>query len=449
MSVKSAQLKEHALYLPLLRLMTNPTAALTTIHDNYGELVLTKFFNKKILFICKPEHFERIFNLEAKGSVSRDCLYEAKKTLFGDGLLNSRAETWSNQRRLMQPFFTKEAVAVWHGLMLEETDKLVQRLMTGTQAEINLSRELKTLVQSIFIRILFGRSAITSADALLIDSVDTITKGLVPLLVTELLGKAYLNKLFFYQNRKLQKAIKYFNTFVAKELEQNSRNHDGSLISLMAQAQDKKSGYFMAGSLLNDEAINLFLAGQDTTINTLVWFFYLIGKHEAVHQKITEEISWQRQEPLTPENLSKLVYTKAALHETLRIFPAAAGLSRQPVAEDFELDGNKFSQDTIILLSLNYAHHDNKLWERPDKFYPEHFANPELAAKRHRFAFLPFGGGIHNCIGRHLAELEMMIIIVSLLRKFSIKHRMDVKKAISITVKPDRDVRVTITKNKP
>lgn len=449
MSAKSVQLKEHALYLPLLQLMTNPTAALTTIHDNYGELVLTRFFNKKILFVCKPEHFERIFNLEAKGSVSRDCLYEAKKPLFGDGLLNSKAETWNNQRRLMQPFFTRETVAVWQGLMLEETDKLVQRLMTGAQAEINLSRELKTLVQRIFIRILFGRSNITGDDLLLIDSVDTITKGLVPLLVTELLGKAYLNRIFFYQNHKLQKATKYFNAFVAKELQQNNRDSNGSIISLMAQAQDKKSGYFMAGNLLKDEAINLFLAGQDTTINALVWFFYLIGKHEAVHKKITEEISWHREETLTSENLSKLVYTKAALHETLRLFPAAAGLSRQPVAQDFELDGNKISQDTIILLSLNYAHHDNKLWEQPDKFYPEHFANPKFTAKRHRFAFLPFGGGIHNCIGRHLAELEMMLIIVSLLREFTFKHGLDIKKAISITVKPDRDVRVTITKNKP
>lgn len=441
------QIKEHSLYLPILRLITNPTAAMTTIHGNYGELVLTRFFNKKLLFVCKPEHIEQIFSKEAKGTVSRDCLYEAKKPLFGDGLLNSKAYVWSHQRRLMQPFFTKEAVADWNELIIEETDNLISQLKDNANTEINLSREIKTLVQRIFIRILFGRSAINSDDAVLIDSVDTITKGLVPLLVTELLGKGYMNNLFFFQNRKLNKAIELFTGFVAKELHQNRLENGNSLISGLACAQDKKSGYSMTGDLLNDEAINLFLAGQDTTINTLVWFFYLIGKHEPIHRKITEEIALHKHDPLTPENLSKLIYTKATLHETLRLYPATSGLSRQPVSGDFDLDGVPISEDTIILLSIYFTHHNEQLWEKPGSFYPDHFANPEIAGKRHRHSFLPFGGGIHNCIGRHLAELEMMIIIVSLLRVFTFKTGMTVNKAISLTLKPDRDVRVKILPN--
>jgi cytochrome P450 len=379
--------------------------------------------------------------------VSRDCLYEAKKPLFGDGLLNSKAGVWANQRRLMQPCFTKEAVEGWNELIIEETDKLVSRFKAYPGAEINFSREIKTLVQRIFIKLLFGRSEINNDDAVLIEAVDAITKGLVPLLVTELLGKGYFNRLFFRQNRNLKKAVKLFTGFVARELQGNPDN-GSSLISALAQACDKKTGYSMAEDLLNDEAINLFLAGQDTTINTLVWFFYLIGKDEDAHNKISEEIAFNITEPLTAENLSKLTYTKAALHETLRLYPATSGLSRQPIADHFELDGFAISGDTIILLGIYKTHHDKRYWEHPDKFYPEHFANPELAAKRHRYAFLPFGGGIHNCIGRHLAELEMMIIIVSLLRAFTVKTDMTVGNALSITLKPDRDVMVEIALNK-
>jgi cytochrome P450 len=88
-----------------------------------------------------------------------------------------------------------------------------------------------------------------------------------------------------------------------------------------------------------------------------------------------------------------------------------------------------------------YATHRNeKLWERPNEFYPEHFVKPKQETERHKYAFFPFGGGRHNCIGRHFAELEMMIIIVTLLREFSFKTDIDIKEAVSVTLKPNRDI---------
>ena len=62
----SSQLQQRSLLIPLLRLITNPIAALTTIHSRYGDLVLTSFFKKKLLFIRKPEHIEEVFSYELK-----------------------------------------------------------------------------------------------------------------------------------------------------------------------------------------------------------------------------------------------------------------------------------------------------------------------------------------------------------------------------------------------
>jgi enediyne biosynthesis protein E7 len=246
-----------------------------------------------------------------------------------------------------------------------------------------------------------------------------------------------------WQTRKFNQSVRQFADFVEQALEANAYN-DNSLLSLLSRATDKKTGYAMTKALLKDEAITLYLAGQDTTINTVVWFFYLLGKHEAVQQKITEEVRLYKSEELTPENLSKLTYTKAALYETLRHYPAATALSRNPVVDDFKIDNHKIARDTTLLMSIYTAHHDAQNWENPDDFYPDHFANPKLSDKRHRYAFLPFGGGIHNCIGKHFADQEMMIIIVSLLREFTFKTKMTVKTTMSVTMKPDRDVMVAI-----
>ena len=442
-------LPEHSLFIPLIRLITNSSAALSSIHKKYGELVLTRFFGKFILFVSKPECIEHIFSQEAKGNVSRDALYEGKKPVFGDSLINSKNELWTDQRKLMQPFFNKEAIACWNDLMVEETTAMVNRFKAEGKAEINISKEIKLVVQGIVTRILFGNQLEKTKQIMLMECVDAIIRGLVPQLSSGVLGSNIFNYLFIWQKQKFNRAINQFADFVEQALRANVTQNDHSLLALLSHATDKKSGYTMTEALLKDEAITLYLAGQDTTINTIVWFFYLIGKDETVHKNLTTEVLRYKNEPLTPENIAKLTYTKATLSETLRKFPAATAVTRNPIVDDFVLDGHNIPRDTTILISIYTAHHDAKSWEKPDDFYPEHFADPDLAAKRHRHAYLPFGGGIHTCIGKHLAEQEMMIIIVSLLREFSFKTEMSVKTAISVTMKPDRDVIVAVTPTIP
>ncbi len=444
---QTPHLHEFKIFFPLLRLITNSSAALSTIHKKHGGLVLTRFFGKLILFVSKPKHIEHIFSQEAKGNVSRDALYDAKKPVFGNGLVNSKNELWTNQRKLMQPFFNKDAIACWNELMVEETAMMVNRFKAVGKTEINISKEIKLVVQSIVTRILFGNRLDKARQSVLMECVDTIIKGLVPQLSAGVLGSNIINYLFIWHNRRYKHAVKQFADFVEQALKANTITNDTSLLSLLSQATDKKTGYAMTEALLKDEAITLYLAGQDTTINTVVWFFYLIGKHEAVQQTIIEEVRRYKNEPLTPENMAKLTYTKAALNETLRKYPAATAVSRNPIMDGFVLDGYAISQNTTMLVSIYAAHHDAQNWEKPDDFYPKHFADPELAGKRHRHAYLPFGGGIHNCIGKHLAEQEMLVIIVSLLRAFSFKTQMTVKTAISVTMKPDRDVIVSIKPN--
>jgi enediyne biosynthesis protein E7 len=195
---QNSSLTEHKIFLPLLRLITNSSAALTTIHNKYGELVLTRFFGKLILFVSKPEAIEHIFSQEAKGNVSRDALYAAKKPVFGDGLVNSKNELWTNQRKLMQPFFNKEAIVCWNALMIEETAAMVDRFKAEGIDEINIFKEIKLVVQSIVTWILFGNRLDKAQQSVLMECVDAIIKGLVPQLSAGVLGANIINYLFIW-----------------------------------------------------------------------------------------------------------------------------------------------------------------------------------------------------------------------------------------------------------
>lgn len=438
--------KNLPIFLDLLGLITHPTRALTSIHKKHGDLVQTQFFNKNLVFVSKPEHYDEIFNLEAKGLLNRDSMYNAKKPMFGDGLFNGRGETWVNQRRLMQPLFTKEAITSWQDIIIDEADSLVDRIRNAGLGEVNLSKEVKIIVQSIIIKIMFGRAGSSKNDKALIGSIDTIVGGLFFALVTEVLGKGKLRLLFVAQNWRMEKAMRQFKAYVYEEIESKKKGPLGKdIISLFTQANNSKSGYTMTKELLKDEAVTLFLAGQETTANTLVWFFYLIGKDEAVQQKIIEEIKQYKGDTLNPENIAKLKYTKAALQETLRLYPQATGLSRD-TASDVVIGGRSIKQGSTIVMSIYATHHDKNIWEYPESFYPEHFLN-QMEDSRHKYAFIPFGGGIHNCIGRHMAELEMMVIITTLLRTFHVSEVSALKGKVSLTLKPDRDLIATLAQN--
>lgn len=424
----------------LARLITNPTGALTAIHHRYGDYVQTSFFNKKIVFTSDPAHYEEIFGLEAKGLLNRDSLYNAKKPMFGDGLFNSRDQTWTSQRRIMQPMFTRQAIAEWHGIMLTEADNISQRIKSDGIRTVNLSKELKLLIQSILIQVMFGQKKSSQSEEMLMEAIDTIVKGLFPHLLTETLGKGKLKNIFFLQNRRMEKAINQFVTYVNSKIDE-IEPMTNNLISQMMKGKDR-DGSQMSRELLKDEAVTLFLAGQDTTVNTLIWFFYLLGKHASVHQRITDEILSLGDAPLTPDILEQLIYTKATLYETLRLYPQAIALSRD-TAEAIIVGGNTIQRDTSVIMSLYATNRDARWWERPDEFYPEHFLNDRT--KRHKYAFLPFGGGVHNCVGRHFAELEMMVIIGTLLRQFTLAVSEDIGPTVSITYKPKKDVIVSIT----
>ena len=168
--------------------------------------------------MCKPQWIEEVYRLEAKGVFNREFLYDAKKVVFGDSLVNSQHEVWLRQRRVMQPLFNKEAVSLWESSFVEESTALVERIKLGT-ADINLSHEFKQLIQRIFIRVLFGRSAdeIDRADRL-IESIDAISRGLAPLVVTELIGLGKLKWLFPFRVKRLKRGLRILKAFVDEEI---------------------------------------------------------------------------------------------------------------------------------------------------------------------------------------------------------------------------------------
>ena len=101
--------------------------------------------------------------------------------------------------------------------------------------------------------------------------------------------------------------------------------------------------------------------------------------------------------------------------------------------------GQAISKGTTIVLGMYATHCDEKLWERPNEFYPERFVNPEMETERHKYAFFPFGGGLHNCISATICSnaCSFSSIRVSMSLKTS--------RIMSISAAPENETRLPRT----
>ena len=110
------------------------------------------------------------------------------------------------------------------------------------------------------------------------------------------------------------------------------------------------------------------------------------------------------------------------INESLRLVTPLPFNVRQAV-RDTELLGYFIPAGTNINLWPGLNHRLPELWTDPEKFDPDRFAKPRTEHKRHRYAFAPFGGGAHKCIGMVFGQLEVKTVIHRLLRQYRLSCR--------------------------
>jgi len=115
-------------------------------------------------------------------------------------------------------------------------------------------------------------------------------------------------------------------------------------------------------------------------------------------------------------DLAELKYTRMVFEEAMRLYPPAHSIARTAVAED-RIGGVRVPAGANVTISPYVTHRSARYWPEPERFDPERFA-PEAVARRHRFAYLPFGGGPRICIGASFAISEAQVIIASVAQRF-------------------------------
>jgi cytochrome P450 len=119
---------------------------------------------------------------------------------------------------------------------------------------------------------------------------------------------------------------------------------------------------------------------------------------------------------VTPEMLPKLPLLRQVIDETLRMFPVVWIADRKP-QRALSLGPYTIPEGRRVIFSMLVTQRDARFFPEPERFDPGRFS-PERVGQIPEGAYLPFGAGVHMCIGNHFALMELQIILAALLQKY-------------------------------
>jgi cytochrome P450 len=354
--------------------------------------------------------------------------------ILGHGLLVSEGAFWLRQRRLAQPAFHPARLARFGAHMVAAAAATERRWAASADRgePFDVAKDIMRLTLRIVQETLLG--AQTPADA---DDVGRAVTGVLretrrrmrDLLVEPTWVPSRRNRAFEDHLATLDRAV---GRMIAERRRTGGGGED--LLGTFLDAVDEDGGR-MNDRQLRDEVMTMFLAGHETTANALAWTFELLGRHPDVQRRLRahlREVLGDR--AATVEDVPRLGRVRMVLSEAMRLYPPAWVTARMP-RRDTELGGFFIPAGSRVFVSPYVVHRHPDLWENPEGFDPERFADP---AALDRFAYFPFGGGPRLCIGHRFAMMEGILLLATLLRDLHLE-RVSARPAVPeamITLRP-------------
>ena len=186
---------------------------------------------------------------------------------------------------------------------------------------------------------------------------------------------------------------------------------DNDLFSALVHARAEEDGAAFSDEDVVNHMIFLLMAAHDTTTITMTTMAYYLAKHPDWQERCREESVALGTPTLAYQDIDRLETLDRVMRECMRLVTAVPGLSRKTV-KDTEILGYRIPADTFVSVGLQSLHHLEEYWPDPDKFDPDRFG-PDGTV--HRNTWLPFGNGVHKCIGLHFGGMQVKAAMHQLL----------------------------------
>jgi cytochrome P450 len=333
-------------------------------------------------------------------------------TFFNRGLMLLDFEEHMFHRRIMQEAFVRSRLVGY----VEQMDKVVSDVIADdwvvNDARFLLYPAMKELTLDIASMVFMGHEPGTDHEL--------VTKVNKAFTMTVRAGNAIIRTPVppFTWWRGL-KARKLLEDLFAERVRERRGKEGNDLLTVLCQTEDEDGNRFCDEDIVN-HMIFLMMAAHDTSTTTATNMAYELAANPYWQQRCRDESDRLGDGPLDIESLEKLESLDLVMNEAIRLVSPVQWAMRRTV-RDTELLGYYLPKGTNVIAYPGMNHRLPELWTDPLKFDPDRFTEPRNEHKRHRYAFTPFGGGAHKCIGMVFGQLEIKTILHRLLRRYRLE----------------------------
>ncbi|XP_038640385.1 cholesterol side-chain cleavage enzyme, mitochondrial-like [Scyliorhinus canicula] len=368
------------------------------------------------------------------------------------GVLLKSGEEWRRDRlvlnkALMSPQIIQKFVPLLNDVVLDFVSTVYKQIeKTGKGSwTVDLSNDLFKFALESVCHVLYGerlgllKGHHNPASQKFIDSVTLMFQSTSPMLyIPPGLLKSIKAKVWQDHVAAWDTIFAHANTYIQKTYKQfhlgskNDKEYSGVLADLLLQGM-------MPLDDIKASITELMAGGVDTTSMTLLWTMYELAKYPNVQENLRSEIieANQKTQGDLLQMLKSVPLLRATLKETLRLHPVAVTLQRYTF-EDIVLQNYHIPFGTLVQVGLYAMGRNTEIFCKPERYNPERWLNQES----NYFKTLGFGFGPRQCVGRRIAEAEMLLFLIHMLQNFKVETNrlVEVRTTFDLILIPDRPI---------
>lgn len=401
--------------MPLTRGGADPMKTLAMMVDRYGSVIPINMGSERVVLLCDPGHFKRVLVTNVDNYLK---YFDGLKPIFGKSMITHDGVLWQKIRMPQQAAFHPDMFAEYIPYFLSAIEAKSQTWGDYSRSgeRFEMVEQTWTLAADMICKALFDRDMPFNPHVVF-KCVKTYTDVMnhkeIRLKVTQ--GEA-----FEMTEENAAKAMEIWANVPPSVIASDPREERERTLLTMIQAcvDDPARPEFDVAQAV-DELKQYLWAGTETTALTLAWAMYETSRRPDVLTAIREEhdrVLGDR--PPTAADYSALVYTRAVIQETMRLYPPIWGLIRV-AAKDDEIGGKLIKAGDRVVMFAYGIHRSAKYWPEPERFDPTRWIGDQ---KRVPYTYLPFGGGKRSCIGGAMSQVENTLALSVLLDRYALDY---------------------------
>jgi cytochrome P450 len=387
------------------RWLLRPIAFMESCRRRYGDAFSVSFlgFERPLVMLSDPEAIRALYTAHEHGLPPGRSV--ALLPVMGPGsVLLLEGQEHLARRKLMLPPFHGERMRSYEATVREVTERELDSWSDGDTFAIHPRMQAITL--DVILKAVFGVTD-PARDARLHERLpsllgDTASPALqFRVLLSRRLGRgdplAGLRELLVEIDELLLAEI-------AERRVDSDPTHPAEredILSLLVAARFE-DGSEMSDREVRDQLVTLLLAGHETTATALAWTFDLLLRNPATLARLTAEVDAGEED----------TYLRAVISESLRLRPVVP-LAGRRLASELNVDGLSLPAGTDVTPAIWLTHTRADLYPEPYAFRPERFLEDSPTT----YGWVPFGGGIRRCLGAAFAEMEMRVVLETILQR--------------------------------